>query len=125
MASPVEGNLMLWTAYIEGPEETIWEGGIFTLKLHFSENYPNRPPEVRFLNKMFHPNIYNDGRICLDSIFSLISVLNRQWSPVYDIWAILTAIKSLLAGPNTQSPANIEASNIFKTNKSLFEIKVK
>lgn len=38
---------------------------------------------------MFHPNIYNDGQICLD-------ILQKQWSPVYDIGAILTSIQSLL-----------------------------
>ncbi len=67
---------------------------------------------------MYHPNIYNDGRICLD-------MLNKQWSSVYDVWSILTAIKSLLCDPNTQSPANIEASNVFKNNKNEYERKVK
>ncbi len=62
---------------------------------------------------MFHPNIYNDGRICLD-------MLQNQWSPIYDVWAILTAIKSLLADPNTLSPANVNASTIFKENKNLY-----
>jgi ubiquitin-protein ligase len=28
-ASPHEGNLLEWTAYIEGPEGTTWEGGLF------------------------------------------------------------------------------------------------
>ena len=32
-ASPEEGNLLVWTAYIEGPEKTAWEGGLFELKL--------------------------------------------------------------------------------------------
>jgi ubiquitin-conjugating enzyme E2 A len=72
MAAPVGNNLMLWTATIEGVEGTPWEGGLFTLKLQFTENYPNSPPRVKFLTKMFHPNIYNDGRICLDSNLSPI-----------------------------------------------------
>jgi len=63
---------MLWTATFEGAPDTIWEGGLFTLKLVFNERYPNTPPKINFLNKMFHPNIYNDGRICLDSIFIII-----------------------------------------------------
>ena len=67
MASPRENNLLLWTASIEGIEKTPWEGGLYQLRLDFSENYPNKAPSVRFLTKMFHPNIYNDGRICLDS----------------------------------------------------------
>lgn len=55
---------------------------------------------------MFHPNIYNDGRICLDSTTINNLVLQNQWSPIYDVWAILTSIRSLLADPNPNSPAN-------------------
>ena len=125
MASPLEDNLLIWSATIEGAEGTPWEGGLFTLKLQFSESYPNSPPKVKFLSKMFHPNIYNDGRICLDSNYFAYLVLYNQWSPVYDVWALLTAIKSLLLDPNTQSPANMTASNIFKENKLLYEVKVR
>lgn len=52
-------------------------------------------------------------------------MLQNQWSPVYDVWSILTAIRSLLADPNTLSPANNIASTIFKDNKMLYEQKVR
>lgn len=67
---------------------------------------------------MFHPNVYNDGRICLDSIFYHNIVLMNQWSPVYDVWAVLTSIRSLLCDPNPQSPANSEAARLFQENKA-------
>ncbi|CAN0597534.1 unnamed protein product, partial [Laminaria digitata] len=51
----------------------------------------------------FHPNIYNNGQICLD-------ILQNQWSPIYDICAILTSIQSLLCDPNPASPANSEVT---------------
>ena len=41
------------------PDETPWEGGTFTLTMTFGEEYPNKPPDVRFVSKMFHPNIYS------------------------------------------------------------------
>jgi ubiquitin-protein ligase len=60
------------------PDDTPWEGGTFRLKLEFSEEYPNKPPKVSFVSAMFHPNVYNDGSICLD-------ILQNQWSPIYDV----------------------------------------
>ena len=76
--APMDTNIMLWQAVIFGPDDTPWEGGTFKLVLEFTEDYPNKAPTVRFLTKMFHPNIYNDGQICLD-------ILQNQWSPIYDI----------------------------------------
>ena len=57
---------MVWNAVIFGPHETPFEDGTFKLIMEFSEEYPNKPPVVKFLSKMFHPNIYADGGICLD-----------------------------------------------------------
>ncbi|KAG6440099.1 hypothetical protein BBOV_III003380 [Babesia bovis T2Bo] len=77
-ASPVEGDIFQWQAVILGPENTEWEGGIFTLSLKFPNNYPHRPPVVKFITRVYHPNVYQDGSICLD-------ILDREWSPVFDI----------------------------------------
>jgi len=108
--APRDNNIMHWSAVIFGPENTPWEGGTFSLDLTFSEEFPNKPPKVRFTTKMFHPNIYTDGSICLD-------ILQNQWSPIYDIAAILTSIQSLLCDPNPNSPANSEAAQLFQSNK--------
>ena len=48
---------------------------------------------VKFLTKMFHPNVYSNGELCLD-------ILQNRWSPTYDVAAILTSIQSLLHDPN-------------------------
>ena len=87
--APGENNIMLWNAVIFGPHETPFEDGTFKLTMEFSEEYPNKPPVVKFLSKMFHPNIYADGSICLD-------ILQNRWSPTYDVSAILTSIQSLV-----------------------------
>ncbi len=47
---------MLWNASIVGPDETPWEGGVYQLKMTFTEEYPDKPPRVRFTSEMFHPN---------------------------------------------------------------------
>ncbi|KAL9644237.1 hypothetical protein ABK040_005698 [Willaertia magna] len=117
-ATPKENDIMFWDAVIFGPEDTPWEGGTFKLTISFTEDYPNKPPKVKFLTKMFHPNIYNDGQICLD-------ILQNQWSPIYDVAAILTSIQSLLTDPNPNSPANSEAARLYTENRKLYERRVK
>merc|ERR1712107_543062 len=81
------------------------------------EEFPTKPPHVRFSTKMFHPNIYNNGEICLD-------ILQNQWSPIYDISAILTSIQSLLTDPNPNSPANVEAAKLYQENRREYDRRV-
>lgn len=108
--APCADNVMVWNAIIFGPEDTPFEEGTFRLVLRFDENYPTRPPTVRFVSKMFHPNVYADGDLCLD-------ILQNRWSPTYDVSAILTSVQSLLHDPNPNSPANAEAAKLFREDQ--------
>ena len=96
---------------------TPYEDGTFRLSLEFSEDYPNKPPVVKFLSKMFHPNVYADGSICLD-------ILQSNWSPTYDVSGILTSIQSLLDEPNPNSPANSLAAQLYQENRREYEKRV-
>ena len=66
----------------------------------------------RFVSKMFHPNVYADGGICLD-------ILQNRWSPTYDVSAILTSIQSLLDEPNPNSPANSVAAQLYQVPRDV------
>ena len=44
--------------YNQGPSETPFEGGVFQLAFSVPEQYPLQPPQVRFLTKIFHPNVH-------------------------------------------------------------------
>ncbi|KAG8848834.1 Ubiquitin-conjugating enzyme E2 2, partial [Serendipita sp. 411] len=54
--APCSDNIMIWNAVIFGPADTPFEDGTFKLVLTFDESYPNKPPHVKFLSRMFHPN---------------------------------------------------------------------
>ncbi|XP_077518165.1 ubiquitin conjugating enzyme 6 isoform X1 [Amblyomma americanum] len=121
--APTDNNIMIWNAVIFGilsfasPHDTPFEDGTFKLTLEFTEEYPNKPPTVRFVSKMFHPNVYADGSICLD-------ILQNRWSPTYDVSAILTSIQSLLDEPNPNSPANSLAAQLYQENRREYEKRV-
>ena len=118
LASPHEDDIMVWDCVIFGPEDSVWENGVFKLTMKFSDQYPHKPPEVKMLTKVFHPNFYINGSICVD-------ILKDQWSVIYDIRSILTSIQSLLTDPNPFSPANIKAAKLYIDNIEEYNKKVK
>lgn len=114
-AGPKDDNLMNWEATIIGPKGSPFEGGIFHLTIKFPQNYPFRPPEVKFSTPVYHPNINRRGDICLD-------ILKDQWSPALSISKVLLSICSLLTDPNPNDPLDPEVAKIYKENKLQYEI---
>ena len=118
-ASPrQESNLFEWQAFLTGPEQSAYEGGIYELHLTIPCHYPVQAPKVRFQTEIFHPNIYQTGEICLD-------ILQDQWSEVLSIEKILLSVRSLLTEPNPNSPANIEAAILYKDHRKEFDQRVR
>ncbi len=64
--APFGDNLRYLKVSLDGPADTPYAGGVFRLEMFLPSEYPMVPPKVRFLTKIYHPNIDNLGRICLD-----------------------------------------------------------
>lgn len=88
-----DGNLLSWTATIEGPDDTPYSGLTFKLSFAFPSNYPYAPPTVLFKTPIYHPNVDFSGRICLD-------ILKDKWTAAYNIQTVLLSLQSLLGEPN-------------------------
>ncbi|RXN00117.1 Ubiquitin-conjugating enzyme E2 G2 [Acipenser ruthenus] len=109
-----------------GPEDTCFEGGVFPTILSFPSDYPLSPPKMRFTCEMFHPNIYPDGRVCIsilhapgDDPMGYESSAER-WSPVQSVEKILLSVVSMLAEPNDESGANVDASKMWREERDQF-----
>jgi ubiquitin-protein ligase len=61
-------DMTRWRVWVEGPDGTPFEGGIFRTTMEFPENYPMAPPTVTFVSDFFHPNVYEDGKVCFVSV---------------------------------------------------------
>lgn len=110
-AVPSETNARLFSVVIVGPEESPYAGGQFRLELFLPEDYPMAPPKVRFLTRIYHPNIDRLGRICLD-------ILKDKWSPALQIRTVLLSIQALLSAPNPDDPLNNEAADAWKNQEA-------
>ncbi|KAF3765140.1 hypothetical protein M406DRAFT_356839 [Cryphonectria parasitica EP155] len=118
MAEPVPGisavphpeNLRYFDVTIDGPDSSPYEGGNFKLELFLPDDYPMVPPKIRFLTKIFHPNVDKLGRICLD-------VLKNNWSPALQIRTILLSIQALLGAPNPDDPLAAEVAKAWKEDE--------
>ncbi|EZG57845.1 putative ubiquitin-conjugating enzyme E2 [Gregarina niphandrodes] len=69
-------------------------------------------PKVRFLTKIYHPNIDKLGRICLDT-------LKDKWSPALQIRTVLLSIQALMSSPEPDDPLDTTVADVFKTNPEL------
>ncbi len=114
-AGPIENNMFEWKATIIGPTDSPYKGGIFNLSINYPKNYPFKPPKVRFITKVYHPNINHAGEICLD-------ILKDQWSPALVTSKLLLSICSLLTDPNPDDPLVPEIASQFKNNRELFNL---
>lgn len=112
-AGPNNDNIYKWKAFINGPKDSPYEGGLFELEMTFTNRYPFKPPKVVFITKIYHMNINGSGQICLD-------ILKDNWSPALTISKLLLSICSLLTDPNPDDPLVPEIANLYKKNKTLY-----
>ncbi|KAH9611772.1 hypothetical protein KSS87_010754 [Heliosperma pusillum] len=83
---------------IPGPVDSPYQGGTFLIDIVLTDGYPFEPPKMKFLTKVWHPNISSQsGAICLD-------ILKDQWSPALTLKTALVSIQALLSAPQPDDP---------------------
>lgn len=60
-----DSNIFDWQIAIFGPPGTAYAGGYFKAHIRFPGDYPFSAPSFRFLTKIWHPNIYENGEVCI------------------------------------------------------------
>ncbi|XP_073992179.1 ubiquitin-conjugating enzyme E2 R1-like isoform X2 [Rhodnius prolixus] len=115
-----EECLFEWEVAIFGPPETLYQGGYFKARMKFPPDYPYSPPTMKFLSKVWHPNVYQSGDLCISILHPPIDdpqsgeMPCERWNPTQTVRTILLSVISLLNEPNTFSPANVDASVMYR-----------
>lgn len=96
----------------------------------FPQTYPHSPPKLKFETPLFHPNVYENGEVCISILhegedqYGYESAAER-WSPVQTPETILLSVISMLSSPNDESPANIEAGKLWREDQKEFKKRVR
>jgi ubiquitin-conjugating enzyme E2 T len=119
-AWPIDDNIVNLQAQIQGPEDSPYAEGTYTLNMKIPDRYPMDPPSIRFITPIYHPNIDSDGRICLDT---LKMQPQGTWSPSININTLLLTIRLLMAQPNADDGLVLDITEEFKRDPVLWRRK--
>lgn len=96
---PLKNKVDFWRVLLKGPEGTPYANRWFYLTVDFPSNYPEHYPLIRFVNPPFHPNVTDQGRICLD-------LLDTAYFSNFAIKNLLEQVITLLVLPNFKDPVD-------------------
>ena len=110
----VQDSIVNWNVKIQGPAGTPYEGGTFIVNVDFSDNYPFKCPNMKFVTKIYHPNIKTEtGEICAEAI-------KNSWVPTLNAQFIIKMLVELISNPNGEAPQEPEIAREFLMNKATF-----
>ena len=119
-----DNNMYTWKVTMLGPKDTPYEGGIFTIKITFPEDYPNHGPDFKFINKIYHLNVdpINDfGHISLSSTneWGLCGKVHDK--PVFGVKQALFDIFCLFYNQGIEGAYEEEMAELYKNNRAKFD----
>jgi ubiquitin-protein ligase len=115
---PMEDHIDFWRVLMRGPEATPYEGATFSLYVHFGPNYPEKPPEVRFVTPVMHCNVNGTGRVCHP-------VFGRDYSSSMRVLFLLENVYGLLMYPEPKDPVDSVLAELFLAQRSQYNSKVR
>jgi ubiquitin-protein ligase len=111
---PIEDKITNLRVTFDGPEGTVYEGGTFFCELTIPAGYPASPPDIKFVTKVYHPNVENkNGKICL-------APMKEAWKPSNDIRYVVEFVLTLLSAPDWDTPLDSEIAAQYKASPEKF-----
>ena len=110
----VSNDYRHWKGRIKGPIDTCYQGGIFDVDIIIPDDYPFKPPKMKFDTKIWHPNISSvTGAICLD-------ILKNEWTPALTIRTALISLQALMCEPVPNDPQDAVVAKQYMSDIKLF-----
>ncbi|KAL3076169.1 hypothetical protein niasHT_034813 [Heterodera trifolii] len=119
-------------AIVSGPVAAEENAGCtFTALLKFPSSFPSYPPTMTFLTDILHPNIDTSGKVCISILHPPgidplgYEQASERWNCDRTVESILVSIQLLLAEPNFNSPANVDAAVLFRSDPERYREEVR
>ena len=110
----VNNDIRHWKGRIKGPIDTCYQSGIFDVDIIIPNEYPFKPPKMKFDTKIWHPNISSvTGAICLD-------ILKNEWTPALTIRTALISLQALMCEPVPNDPQDAVVAKQYMSDIKLF-----
>lgn len=74
--------------------------------------------------------MYPNGEVCISILHppgddpNMYESSDERWSPVQSVEKILISVVSMLAEPNDESPANLDAAKLWRSHRAEFNRRV-
>ena len=116
-------NICKWKLTIIGASDSSYKFGLFFMEFTFQNDYPEKPPKIRFLTPIYHLNVNSRN----DQELGLIQpiLINKWWNSSNNIMELASKIFTLFYFQYPEYAFEIERAKEYKENKSLFEEKAK
>ena len=122
-----EDDIYEWDVVLLGAPDSLYNGGIFHIKLSFPKDYPKSQPEIIFLTPIYHLNV-NPLKLEGNEIEPLghvsVSFIN-WWKPNTTVKEILIQLYSIFYLQTNDSPYGLDRSIEFLENRPLYDMKTK
>ncbi|OHS98474.1 Ubiquitin-conjugating enzyme E2 E1 [Tritrichomonas foetus] len=119
-ARPIkDDDIFTWKGTIQGPEGTVYENGIFHVKISLPPDYPYKAPFLCFDPPVYHPNVdQKTGQACLE-------ILDKGWAPTVMLTKVLIQVRDLLANPAPAHAVDNSIGEEFVNNRAEFDRKAR
>ncbi|KAG6012802.1 hypothetical protein E4U43_007634 [Claviceps pusilla] len=121
-------TIMRWKVglWVVNPE-SVWYGAYLRAEMKFPGDYPYQPPTFKFLTKgIHHPNVYTDGNLCISILHKpgddeqSGELASERWNVLHGVESVLRSVLILMDDPEINSPANVDASKLYRDSREQY-----
>ncbi|XP_021948979.1 ubiquitin-conjugating enzyme E2 J2 isoform X2 [Folsomia candida] len=115
VAEPLPNNILEWHYLVRGPENSLYEGGIYHGKLKFPPEFPFRAPSIYMITPS--GRFKTNTRLCL----SISDFHPDTWNPAWSVGTILTGLLSFML-EKSPTLGSVETNDMEKKSFALKSI---